>query len=357
VKKLSLFNVFVLILNNLFALALLTSYVAWFINSSKLPVAGVVALGVPVLMGINLLFVLYWIILRKRQFFLSTFCLLLGWWHFNALYQFSPSNKAKENSEFIRVMSYNVHHYYAAFTWAKTYAKVEDMVALINETDPDIFCVQEFQSAKKWVPQERLKYKVVSNHVSTHLAIFSKYPIIHSDEVYFPAKKEEYDKFLYADILIKQDTLRVITAHLESIGLNNKDLQTFTQIENADEEKVKRSGKIIYDRLLQGYKERGVQVNSLADFISESPYPVILCGDFNDTPTSFAYKKLTSQLSDSYVLAGSGINATHTRFDHYHIPMRIDHILADKKLTPHNWQVIKKDYSDHYPVVVDYDLK
>lgn len=318
---------------------------------------GVVALAVPVFMAINFAFFLYWIVQGKKQFLLSTLCLLAGWWHFNALYQFGAKNQNTDSLNKIRIMTYNVHYYYAAFTWAKTYADPQEMKDLINEIDPDFFCIQEFQTAKKWVPEIKLKYKVVTKHQTAHLAIYSTYPIINSGEIDFPEKDVEYEKYLFADIVMQQDTIRLITAHLASIGLNNKDLQTFTQIENADDEKVKNSAKEIYKRLVKAYKRRGIQVNSIADFIAQSPHPVILCGDFNDTPTSYTYKKLTSQLQDAYKLAGSGIGATHSRFDHYNIPMRIDHIFADKKLVPYNWQVIKKNYSDHFPVVVDYELK
>ena len=355
-KKLSLFNVIVLVLNNLFALALLVSYVAWFINPSQLPVAGVVALGVPVLMGINFLFVIYWLILRKKQFFLSTFCLLLGWWHFNALYQFSPTNKAIESTDNIRVMSYNVRvfHFPGPYNWHNTPPAMKKMVDSLN---PDVLCMQEFLAGGNWVPKFSHKYKYLANNHGFTLAIYSNYKFIDKGEVPYPVKKGGYGRFIYADVLRGTDTIRIVNIHLMSIKLDNSDLQTFTQIENADEEKVKRSGQEIYQRLITAYKTRGLQVETISNFIAASPYPVILCGDFNDTPTSYAYRKLTQKLKDAYCVAGSGIGATHTRFDHYNMPVRIDHILADEKLTPYNWQVVKKELSDHYPVVVDYELK
>jgi len=356
VKNLSFFNIIVFLINNLVAFALLVSYLAWFINPSDLPIAGVIALGVPILMGVNLIFVLYWLILRKRQFFLSTFCLLLGWWHFNALHQFSPKNPAESREDSFRVMSYNVRifHFPGPHLWHETPPAMERMA---DSLKPDVFCMQEFLAGGNWVPNFKHKYKYVADLKGFTLAIYSNYKFLDKGEVAYPVKNGGYGRFIYADILRGNDTLRIVNVHLMSVRLKNTDLQTFTQIEDADVEKVKRSAKEIYKRLILAYKTRGIQVESISNFIESSPYPVILCGDFNDTPTSFAYRKLTAQLKDSYVLAGSSVAATHTRFSHYNIPMRIDHIFADARLSPSNWQIVKKVHSDHFPVMVDYELK
>ncbi len=354
-KALSIFNIFVFVLNILAALGLLFSYLAWFVNPTDYPILGIAGLAVPMLMGINAAFVLYWLILGKIRMLVSVLCLLAGWWHFNALYQFSPTNPETQNPPQLRVMTYNVRsfHFPGPYKWHNTPPGIARITDSLN---PDILCMQEFLPGGNWVPKFKHTYKFISKEKGIALAIYSTYKIVNSGEVPFTNQGGAYGSFIFADINLGDDTIRVINTHLISIRIENKDLQTFTQIENADDEKVKRSAKEIYKRLLKAYTRRGAQVTDIADFIEDSPYPVILCGDFNDTPTSFAYRQLTNTLQDSYLLAGSGIGATHTRFAHYKIPVRIDHILADKRFTPSNWHVIKKEYSDHFPVVVDFEF-
>ena len=354
--RLSLFNSIVFLLNNIFALALLVSYLGWFVNPSKIPIMGVISLSVPVFMAINLVFVLYWILLRRKQMMLSIICLAVGWWHFNALYQFGNSVSYHFTKPPISVMTYNVHNYYPNHPWKKTYVPKEKMAGLVEEANPDILCMQEFQNVKPWVPGY-LKFKTITKNHDTQLAIYSRYKMLKTNVVNYPNKKGAYQKFMYADILVNDDTVRVVNVHLASIALDNADLRTFKDIDQADQEKIEKSGKQIFSRLIDGYKKRGTQVNSVDSFVTKSPYPIILCGDFNDTPTSYSYKKLTTHLEDAYTQAGHGLHATHPRFDRYKIPVRIDHIFSSSKFQATNWQVIQKEYSDHYPVLVNFMVK
>ena len=46
----------------------------------------------------------------------------------------------------------------------------------------------------------------------------------------------------------------------------------------------------------QAYIQRADQVDIIKEDIRLSPYPVIVCGDFNDTPVSYTYKTLSKEL-------------------------------------------------------------
>ena len=87
----------------------------------------------------------------------------------------------------------------------------------------------------------------------------------------------------------------------------------------------KASQKII-SKLKQAYLLRAGQALQLEKHISESPYPVILCGDFNDTPTSFTYHTLSKKLTDSFIESGKGIGRSYAgKMPSY----RIDYIFHD----------------------------
>jgi endonuclease/exonuclease/phosphatase family metal-dependent hydrolase len=90
--------------------------------------------------------------------------------------------------------------------------------------------------------------------------------------------------------------------------------------------------------------------------MSQSPYPVIAAGDFNDTPLSYTYSILSNKMRDVFYERGKGIGTTYSG----KIPfLRIDYILTDLCFTPLKFSIIKKKYSDHYPIaaLVSYECK
>ena len=103
----------------------------------------------------------------------------------------------------------------------------------------------------------------------------------------------------------------------------------------------------ILGNIRQAFIKRAEQVEILRNEIENSPYPVIVCGDFNDTPVSYTYKNLKKDLKDSFVESGKGMGTSYQEFI---LPLRIDFILHDQKLLSDGYQVRDVDYSDHKPV-------
>ena len=94
---------------------------------------------------------------------------------------------------------------------------------------------------------------------------------------------------------------------------------------------------------------RAVQARTIAKAIEQSPYPVIVCGDFNDVPQSYTYHQIKGKLRDALFDAGSW-GYTYT-FHSHGMLVRIDHVLIDPSFTPINSFVDKVNYSDHYPIM------
>jgi endonuclease/exonuclease/phosphatase family metal-dependent hydrolase len=94
-------------------------------------------------------------------------------------------------------------------------------------------------------------------------------------------------------------------------------------------------------------QRRARQAEALKKEIEDSPYKVIVCGDFNDTPTSYTYRTVSSGLKDAFISGGVGMSGTYAG----KLPsFRIDYILYDKKFSSANYEVVKEELSDHYPV-------
>jgi len=80
----------------------------------------------------------------------------------------------------------------------------------------------------------------------------------------------------------------------------------------------------------------------------KSPYPVILAGDFNDTPESYIYNQITRDFKDAFVESAGGLGYSYAGA----IPMlRIDFTFIDPSFTALNHRVVHKKYSDHYPII------
>jgi endonuclease/exonuclease/phosphatase family metal-dependent hydrolase len=88
-------------------------------------------------------------------------------------------------------------------------------------------------------------------------------------------------------------------------------------------------------------------VVELKEHIDACRYPLIVCGDFNDTPISYTYNTISSKLNDAFVAAGQGISNTYRG---KLPPYRIDYILYSNEFDAVSYERHRAEYSDHFPV-------
>ena len=95
--------------------------------------------------------------------------------------------------------------------------------------------------------------------------------------------------------------------------------------------------------------KRSLQANMIRKHMNHSPYPVILAADINDPPVSYTHRILSMDHIDSFVAAGNGLGISYAG----HIPLlRIDNVILSEDFKVLDHQVLRKKYSDHYPVRV-----
>jgi endonuclease/exonuclease/phosphatase family metal-dependent hydrolase len=344
------------------AVLLLLSYTAPFINPSTLLFPAFLGLAYPYLLLINLVFLAYWIIRFRKELLISLIVILIGWGH---LMNFLPLNfsgeknpVASETETTVSFMSYNVR-LFDQYKWSKEKNPGTGIFALIDEHDPDILCLQEFytrnrmgqreadirRSLKKY-PYYSVYYTVQSGPSSgVGIATFSKYPIIKTSRIPFD---NSVNQAVYTDIRAGKDTLRVFNIHLQSIRFGQRNysfLDTLSlKYSNRQLEEVKDIGL----RLKDAFVRRADQSKIIHNYIAESPHPVVVAGDFNDTPTSYSYRKIKKGLDDAFREAGRGFGNTYAG----ELPSyRIDYILYSKDLEATGFRRIKSRYSDHFPVI------
>lgn len=343
------------VVNLFFALGLLCSYLAFYLPATTIPGFSFAGLAYPVLLLFNLGFVLFWTLKFDKRILLSTLVIALGAFHLQRLYQLNGQNKVVNPTETVRVMSYNVRMF-NLYKWIESDDIPNKIKAVVEQTKPEILFLQEYyQTTITPTLNYPHRYTKMTNRGKNYgLAIFSSLPIKETGTITYDGdENRENNEFIFADIAVKGKTIRFINAHLASVGLDNKD---YVRIENPTEgtqEEIEQDVLQIAKRLHRAFKRRAVQVEALKKAIQDSPYPVVLAGDFNDTPTSYTYHQVDQLLADSFMGAGKGFSKTYAKG---FVPLRIDYIFHDPSLKAFNYKVVPKVLSDHYPIYVELEL-
>lgn len=335
-KNLSTLHKLVFFVNNIFALLFLASFTIPYIKPSSFPLLSILSLVVPLLIFIHIGFVIFWWIVGiKKQFLLSFFCLALAVGFSYFPYKFRDHTVVSGNS--FSVMSFNVR-LFNKYQWIPDVDVPKQIVRFIEETDPDILSLQEYAPLDEIASGFPYKYEQVEGEKRPHgLSIFSKYPILRRGSLDF---ENSSNNAIFIDILRNNDTLRVYNVHLESSGIKPDSLN-ISGINEKDSRKLVK-------RLTSAFVKQEGQVEKFREHNGQCPYPVIICGDFNNTFYSWAYKNVKEELNDSFVLAGKGFGKTYS-FNGY--PLRIDFILADPGFRVNEHRNFEIGLSDHEPVM------
>ncbi len=341
-------------------------YAKWFHPSTWWPI-GLLTLGSFYLLLLLLAFILFWLFAKPRWSLISLITMLLAFGPLTNMIpaRFSSSFSKEKKDSALRIMSWNVEHF--DILEHKTHPETKQaMLDLINEYQPDIACFQEmvgsdsFPKAINYIPDfvQRLgfsdyhySYNVKVDFDGNHhfgIITFSKYPIINRQTVSFPP--HDYNSiFQYTDIVRNNDTVRVFNIHLQSLKFNQMNLKYIEKPTLKDEQDIERTKGVI-SKLKTGFVKRGIQADRIRASIKESPYPVIVCGDFNDVPNSYAYSTIGEGLQNAFEKKGSGLGRTFTGISP---TLRIDNIFVDKKWGVLQYTRINKKMSDHFPVLAD----
>lgn len=339
-------NSFIL-LNLACAAGLLLSYVSPNINPGNTYVFSFFGLAYPFLLIFNVLFILFWLVSKMRLALISIIALVFGLNYTNSFFGFNSSDHIDDNNIEIRVMSFNTQ------SVKELKEKNGKMIELQKEKFltffktlgiHEIVCTQETSYQGFELIKNNLNYSHTVKGNGFGIAIFSKKEISKSGEIDLEADKTS--SAIWADIEINSTKYRIYNIHLQS---NKISRSAEKMLENPDIQSSKTWSSI--RGILANYKNstivRSKQAEIIATHISSSPYPTIICGDFNDTPLSYVYKTLSKNKKDSFKIKGKGIGTTYAGA----IPaLRIDYILADERLDIADHQIFKENYSDHYPI-------
>jgi len=365
--KLTIFDKFLLCITILLCVSLLISYLAPIADPAKYWIVAFFGLAYPLLLLFTLLFALYWLLRKSIWVLLPVLTIAAGWSVLTKNIGFRSQTRAPmvKDSNIVRIMTYNVHNFkrYGAKNDVSTKHEILD---IINSHQPDVLGIQEFFTRKhgQYDMQDSIQkilnstwcyFQAFESNSSEAIGmvIFSKFPIIAHGLITLSDDKTSENQCLYTDIRKGNKTFRVYSVHLQSIRFDPEDyryLNAMSHEGKTDMGSTKRLGS----KLKLAFIKRSQQVYKIKQDAAACPYPYIISGDFNDTPSSFAVNQMSTGLKNAFCEKGTGLGRTYNGdFPNY----QIDYIMASPAFSVLDYDITKKKLSDHYPVCSDLLLK
>ena len=366
-KKNSFFHKIVLFLNAIAIICLLLAYLGSVTNPQNIWYFTFFGLAYPFVLLINLLFIIYWIMLKKWHFLASLIVILAGW----SILTKTIGLRTKSSSDFtereyvIKIMSYNIHHF-KKFGSELDSESSSEILKFIADENPDVLGLEEFFTRKKGkfnfkdsilniLKTKHYYYDTALNndYESTGVAIFSKYPIINKGDLEIEAN-ENGNKAIWVDIQKGKQVIRIYAVHLASIALQAEDYSFINGVKTdlGTHDDV-GSSKRILRKLKNAFVKRSKEVEILKNAIKQTQLPVIVMGDFNDTPASYCVNIIGQDLKNCFQEKGSGLGITYNG----DAPnFQIDYVFTSPIFNVDGYKIIKKQFSDHYPIRVNVSL-
>lgn len=208
-----------------------------------------------------------------------------------------------------------------------------------EKNQADIICLQEFhRDVHELFPQEE-KYEVFSMNKS-NLKIASRFPILDSGELKDSAGLRYA---IFTDLKLGDQIVRVYNFHLFSNKISAY-LESAKNKPNPNPEQIIKGSEKVRDQIFQAAIRRAAQAKKLRWHIEACPYPVLACGDMNETAQSFSYMQVKGNLEDSFTKGTFGMHATFRKNPSW---VRIDYIFSDKQFNTKNYNVLPFEISDH----------
>ncbi|MBX2895959.1 MAG: endonuclease/exonuclease/phosphatase family protein [Cyclobacteriaceae bacterium] len=309
--------------------------------------AAFLSYGFPLIICLNLILLTLALINKRLTAFIWFLFFLLGAPYLMRTLRY---NNSKKLTNTVRVLSFNAKlfrmpHVYDQFS--------TELINWIATDSSAIKCIQEYSTNPTWEGLDvtgKLRaagyegYTFVAEiddrQHNPGLAIFSTYEFINSGVVWHDP--QSLNAAIFADLKYGEKIIRVYNVHLSSMKLTARPTGWLHKIH------------YLFQQLKTGSVNRSKQINRLVDHMKTSPYPYLVCGDFNETPYSYVYSRMRRELTNAFEERGSGFGFTLNQKPYF---LRIDHQFFSREFKLQKYDVDKTmKISDHFPTYGYYIL-
>ena len=332
------------------------SWLCCLVSPAKAPVLQFFGIAFWPIFAFNVVMLVLLAIARSKKIFLSLLALVVSIPGLMKSYSFGKSS----DEDGIKVMSYNVHIFQDISGKRTAEAFAADVIGMVRKESPDVLCLQEFSSyisqksrvycMKKFAAEvgfEHIYYNEDNDNLGRNV-IFSNYPLSPLSPN-LSSKSNDVNGIMVEVDAGEKGKFAVADVHLLSFKITDKELDELLD-DNSDSEVTKKRGMSLLNKMSYAFEHRASDVNDMLASMPKDDAPVIVCGDFNDTPVSYVCQKMThAGFYDAFIKSGHGIGATYLG----KLPwFRIDYIWINKHVNSLSYNKIDFKGSDHYPIMM-----
>lgn len=320
------------------------------------------AYGLPYIVLVNIISSVFWFFIKSWKIGVLNIAILFGGYSYISRFYAIGSEDTSIESD-LSIVSYNVRVFDMINAFELPRETIRDSIFnFLDNTEADIFCFQEFYHDRRnpqFVGLDQIMSFTKTKHVVSTSPkktsneryygcfIFSKHPIIDHGLVEISTGELHEGKCIYADIQQSDSAIiRVYNFHLASIRYQEPEYEFVENIGpniKFDDEN-KETGIRVAKMFLNAARRRSKELDIVLNHAKSSPYPTVLCGDLNDTPTSNAYHKIRSLFLDAFQQAGKGFGKTYSG----RMPSnRIDYIFHTEHFQTLQFEIQNEVLSDH----------
>lgn len=317
------------------------------------PRMAVLGLAFPAFLLANLVFIPLWVVCKPRMVVVPLVGMALcGGYildYFPLHFGSTTADSARPEGT-LRVISWNVHN-----PAVDNHDGLPEFAEYLLTCDADVICLQEFGSTDSRYREllDGMTAKGYHQKGDGHARyVFSRYPILDVTPVTETSKEVVTNGYSIFTLQADNDTLTLVNCHLQSIGMSPEDKGKYAEaLHSLDRSEMKAEMKFLSEKLASPVVARARQIQEITAHLDSLPptRSVWVCGDFNDTPISYAYQQISRRLCNAYRTSGRGIGVS---YNEEYFPIRIDHIFFS-----HDWECSNAcidshiHVSDHFPAI------
>lgn len=319
------------------------------INPIDHPLLACIGMTMPFVILANLVLLVAWLFIKWRRAWIPLAGLVLSFGPIRTYFPLHGASKVPEGC--IKVMSYNVCSYNGN---QSNPACFDSIIDYLKSQKADIVCLQEDCAPETEKVNALFPYNdtlhLMHNDVKTNVMGFHcRYPILKRERIDIPSFTNGSVAYY---LKVGQQTIIVINNHLESFHLSPEDRQGYKDVLNGDMngEAAEVQTRTLVKKVSEAMARRAPQADAIHRYIeNHRNYPIIVCGDFNDTPISYTRHTIAQGLIDCFAATGTG---SGTSYNQKGFRFRIDHILCSDDFKPFRCMVDDNTKSsDHYPII------